>query len=123
MNDSEIIKALECHTLPSGCNDCPYVDKSAGRCSTAMVKDALDLINRQQAEIERLTAIVETAIESTELSADFFGKKAVREFVERLKEHSCNLIEYDEGGWSDTVSAVKVEDIDRLLEKMGCNDG
>lgn len=85
--------------------------------------EALDLIIRQQAEIEQLTAIVETAIESTKLSADFFGKKAVREFAEKLKEHSCNLTEYDEDGWSDVVSAVKVEDIERLAEEIGCNYG
>ena len=76
MNDSEIIKALECHTLPSGCNDCPYVDKSAGRCSTAMAKDAFDLIKRQQAEIDRL---------NIEINIETVKSEAVREFAEKLK--------------------------------------
>lgn len=124
MTDSEIVTALTaCHkgNGEAECEKRPYVGKRG--CMDILGEDALALINRQQAEIERLTAIVETAIESTELSADFFGKKAVREFAEKLKEHSCNLTEYDEGGWSDTVSAVKVKDIDRLVEGMGCNDG
>lgn len=73
-----------------------------------------NLIKRQQAEIDRL---------NIEINIETVKSEAVREFAEKLKEHSCNLTEYDEGGWSDTVSAVKVEDIDRLLEETGCNDG
>ena len=51
--DSEIIKALECcvketHT----CLECPYTE--FGQCEFLVMKDALDLINRQKAEIERL---------------------------------------------------------------------
>lgn len=58
MTDKETIKALECCKKPVGagaCKDCP-LDK--GRpCTTTMIENALDLINRQQAEIERLEKI------------------------------------------------------------------
>lgn len=99
-----------------------------------------NLINRQQAEIDRLSIDLKAMrgaansykahyedLKSENLETIKILKtaksEAVREFAEKLKEHSCNLTEYDEGGWSDTVSAVKVEDIDRLFEEMGCNDG
>ena len=100
-----------------------------------------NLIKRQQAEIDRLNIdlkamrgaanswkaevqrICKREFDNIEIDIETVKSEAVREFAEKLKEHSCNLTEYDEGGWSDTVSAVKVEDIDRLVEEMGCNDG
>lgn len=100
-----------------------------------------NLINRQQAEIDRLNIdlkamrgaanswkaevqrICKKEFDNIEIDIEAVKSEAIREFAEKLKEHSCNLTEYDEGGWSDTVSAVKVENIDRLLEEMGCNDG
>ena len=58
MTDNEIIKALECLTgemIP--CKDCPYsANYTHFDCQRQVAKDALDLINRQQAEIERLSA-------------------------------------------------------------------
>lgn len=52
MTDKEIIKALECHADENNsCNICTY--NSEG-CSLKLCRDALDLINRQQAEIEKL---------------------------------------------------------------------
>ena len=46
-------------------------------------------------------------------------KQAIKEFAEKLKEKSCNhLVEYDEGGWSEKVSAVKVDEIDNLVKEM-----
>lgn len=52
MTDKEIIKALEVCMYGHECEGCPYIGK--GLCSDKMKTDALDLINRQQAEIERL---------------------------------------------------------------------
>jgi hypothetical protein len=100
-----------------------------------------NLIKRQQAEIERLNIdlkamrgaanswkvevqrICKKEFDNIEVDIEAVKFEAVKEFAEKLKEHSCNLTEYDEGGWNDTVSAVKVEDIDRLVGEMGCNDG
>ncbi len=56
MTDNEIIKALECcnSTAKGSClNKCPYFNYTA-KCSQAMIKDTLDLINRQQSQIEAL---------------------------------------------------------------------
>ena len=54
MTDKEIINALECHLNPdpSTCSDCPLFCQID--CAYYMSKNALDLINRQQAEIDRL---------------------------------------------------------------------
>ena len=53
MTDNEIIKALECccGTAHDSCRDCPYDDTG---CEDKLEKDALDLINRQKAEIAEL---------------------------------------------------------------------
>ena len=54
MTDKEIIKALECCADLFDCISCPCKDfcGDLGK----LQQNALDLINRQQAEIERLTA-------------------------------------------------------------------
>lgn len=60
MTNNEIIKALECCIAPN-CGECPIfnnkeIRKVPGRCIVTLEKNALDLINRQKAEIKRLTA-------------------------------------------------------------------
>ena len=59
MTDAEVKKALECckySIYEKHCVDCLLTDEP--RCIEHMTKSALDLINRQQAEIERLTNII-----------------------------------------------------------------
>ena len=58
MTDNEIIKALECcsNSCDDGfakCDECPRFEEGSG-CTLRTMKNALDLINRQKAEIERL---------------------------------------------------------------------
>ena len=57
MTDNEIIKALECCCSPkvNACDDCPF-HKRCYENNEWLEKEAIDLINRQKAEIERLTA-------------------------------------------------------------------
>lgn len=58
MTEKEIIKALEyCnhnHIWQKECFNCEYATFE-GQCGNELIKDALKLINRQQAEIEELT--------------------------------------------------------------------
>ena len=64
MTDSEIVKALfECsnngyNEQNGSCRNCPYDEKSEcpEECMSMLAKDALDLIKRQQAQLERLRA-------------------------------------------------------------------
>ena len=57
MTDNDIIKALECCAdTTKGCEDCPFLPfECIVDTENSLVKSALDLINRQQAEIERFT--------------------------------------------------------------------
>ena len=52
MTDTEIIKALECCPQHIMCGHCPF--RNVENCMSALYVDALDLIKRQKAEIERL---------------------------------------------------------------------
>jgi signal transduction protein with GAF and PtsI domain len=61
MTDEQIKKALEICSITNmvlECKDCPYDTFNARNCTTKLCEDALDLINRQQAEIERLNYIL-----------------------------------------------------------------
>ena len=80
MTDNEIIKALEdCSTYAYYyCSECGFKDGD-------LLKAALDLINRQQAEIERLKKILAEEEEKYKLCAKRFYKVGVKDFAEKLK--------------------------------------
>ena len=111
MTDSEIVKALKCcGDDASKCLSCPLYSMKCAYCVKMLCNNALDLINRQRAEIEKAKS------------------EAVREFAEKLKEH-CNEISNQEWNkktlpvsWADAYEGF-IDDIDRLVEEMGCNDG
>lgn len=55
LTPEEIKKALECCTPENeSCLNCPLINISVPECAGILYKETLDLINRQQAEIERL---------------------------------------------------------------------
>ena len=90
MTDNEIIKALECCTtdLERACEKCPLRMDCITDSSTAE-KHALDLINRQKAEIERLIFDVTTyRLRWAKATAklDAAKSEAIKEFAERLCE-------------------------------------
>ena len=53
LTDNEIVKALECR-VKGKCPECPYFHSYPCDKCKKLDKDALDLFNRQNAEIERL---------------------------------------------------------------------
>ena len=63
MIDNDIIKALECcRKAPlRECKKCPYYEEAW--CDVFLKRDVLDLTKRQKAEIERLTAQRDKAVE------------------------------------------------------------
>lgn len=79
MTDKEIIFSLEC--CDNGkCSECSFAFK--GGCTLKLRTRALDLINRQQAEIERLESLVKTqGIEIDELNN--FANERLDKFTER----------------------------------------
>ena len=80
MTDKEIIKALECCTNwnITKCFECPYVDYD-GSCVNKSKIDALDLINRQQIEIEKMKVRIEVFDKA-------FDEVFPPEMIEKAKE-------------------------------------
>ena len=117
MNDNDIIKALECCAVSSSietCGECPYAECPTRKgCVGEMVKDALDLINRQKAEIERWQS---ANFENLDLIHDLKGllkqakSEAIKEFAERLKTYG----RVEEDGCKTVLIAI----IDNLVKEM-----
>ena len=105
MTDNDIIKALKCcGNQMFSCSD--------RQCKAKTIGNAIDLINRQKAEIERLTIDMNAArlgmiAEHERLKTA--KAEAIKEFAERLRK---------EAGYFGR--AVAVEDIDNLVKR---NDG
>lgn len=103
MKDNKIIKALECCS-DTDCDNCPFEEQCRRNGSLSDI--ALDLINRQNAEIERLQKhSKEVAENCTQLlrlndketnkrfleAIEVVKSKAIKEFAERLK--GCRVIQ------------------------------
>ena len=82
LTDSEIVKALECCSTASCISNKCHYEKlhDIPTCTTKLTKDALDLINRLQAEIERLE----------DVNIRLTKAEAHKEFAERLKSRFLN---------------------------------
>ena len=84
MTDKEVIKALECCSNAEPCENCPYQKQCD---ETDLAEIALDLINRKQAEIERLkieNQSLRSAANSCKLHYNEARAEAVKEFVENV---------------------------------------
>ncbi|MBO5790735.1 MAG: hypothetical protein J6R40_06215 [Clostridia bacterium] len=79
MTDSDIIKAAKRCCYDGDCDACAYTGSID--CRDKIIQAVLDLIKRQQAEIERLTAEKDNLIRNYKECA----MEAVRDFAERLK--------------------------------------
>lgn len=120
MTDNEVIKALECCR---DCEDCSYdtTDCPLGKelnCFTLMAENALDLINRQNAEIKRLNTLAKLGnmrandyramrdkLKKANAEIESIRKKALLEASTKFAGHSnyhgdtilCTLISMAEG--------------------------
>ena len=139
MTDNETIKAFKlCLGAEARCTVCPYenVHHPRKRCSEVLLEDALDIINRQKAEIERLKAEHDKSFEKWKLldertkeryselyeaAKEILKSEARKEFAERLKARIRKDI--DEQGMFPLPYTKKAYDtvgvfIDRLLAEM-----
>lgn len=121
--DDEIIKMLEC-CINDNCNDCP---ETFGNCELTTMRNALDLLKRQRATIERLQS---ESIGKCELAIsmrndnnldsncnyciDKSKSEAVKEFAERLK----NLDVDTYYSYASIVYELSEDDIDNLVKEM-----
>lgn len=113
MTDNEIIKALE-HCSIDNCTRCPYEKCDVDiDCKNMLMCDALDLIKRQQAEIERLNDEKENlrcVIDDLCKNTEYAKFEAVKEFVKRAKKQNTTKLT-----WFD-------EDFDDIAKEMVCED-
>lgn len=131
MTYEQIIKALErCITpVPLRCNKCAYLGNYFSCRSTDLKKDVLDLIKRQQADIERLKAEIvirdkiidergkevfrhDNAIRSLHKQLDNLKSEAIKEFAERLKS------EYEDEKQGRYINWLMNDIIDNLVKEM-----
>ena len=120
LTDNEIIKALECcKSDTSLCNDCPY-DK-IGECIEKLCADSIDLINRLQAENERLTQFSGILLHNgSELFKEIETVKAeaYKECIEKVKEE---INKHSYGVLHKTVINHKLDNL--LKELVGEDNG
>lgn len=86
MNEKDILKALECcikDDYDKGCAECPV--RCFKGCDFHLAKFALDLINRQQAEIERLNTNMDSMVAEHNRLIKNTKSEAIKEFAEKLK--------------------------------------
>ncbi len=118
MTDNDIVKALECCVDWCGNVSCwDYPLKNTGCIHFDKLKESLDLINRQKAEIERLKEHCSKCGEKTTKTIlnlqELLGTakaEAYKEFADRLKENSIATFSWN--------GVVLVEEIDNLLKEM-----
>ena len=123
-NEEGIIKALECFAVAkdfdeTGCIGCAFETRGIclENCSDGLAKLALALINRQQAEIERLHKAHRLNLLTQLDISEKIKAEAIKEFAERLKAHSRKMQSSDFSGefWD---RAVLVSDINNLVKEM-----
>ena len=115
MTDNEIIKALNTCCGENGCFGCPYTENHSCRLLRNPIKDALDLINRLQAENERLRNTLDDVLDRqpllVERSEKYAKAEAYKEFAERLKEKKLYNYEWE-------CNVVECDTIDNLLKEL-----
>lgn len=134
MTDNEIIKALNycCGNIKNNDEECqedmcyqvclPESREEGIRwCREWLIKDALDLINRQKAEIERLREIANHKCQKcVSRTIECAKSEAIKEFAERLKENIRNAIDtyYNSYGGGYYHAEDTIDDIDNLVKEI-----
>ena len=119
MTDNEIIKALECCGADS-CNYCPFYDDELG-CDCNLQFLALDLINRQKAEIENLQGKCKMYEDERKYNFAMSRQRtaeAIKEFAGRVKESAFSCDVSFGYGQEHCEEAVTVLEIDNLVKEM-----
>lgn len=101
MTDNEIIKALDDRMYCGKWIGKGFLDKK----DFQILKNALDLINRQKAEIDRLTK--ETM--NMAINIETCQTEAIKKFAKKLKERQVRICDCFEG--------VSIIDIDKLAKE------
>lgn len=124
MKDNDIIKALEhCPKCVYGsCPECPMYGVNG--CDSELMKLALDLINRQKAEIERLERSAkqwEDTAKDLYISRENIKAEAVKEFADRLKA-VCRQARFSVTVTQDLTGIKKVLDNIPVVDESDINN-
>ena len=128
MTDNEIIKAMQCVIgNDANCSECTYQKVLPfPSCRMMCAKNALDLINRQKAEIERLEEMFDSSVSSERNVVDNVGyekSEAIKEFAEKLEYFVLNEdIEVVEPKCKDYESYINGANQFRHQIKNGINN-
>lgn len=119
MTDNEIRKALACCSS-NDCEHCDYEireDTKTLKCNDNLMRDALDLINRINAKIERKDKILDSyafqygTVTDRDAIIKATKAQAVKEFAERVK-----LEFYYE--FEELIPSIMADKIDNLVKEM-----
>lgn len=124
MTDNEIIKALEC-CKNGRCDDrCPFYGIKED-CEVELPEEALDLINRQQAEIERLkeqNVRLNKECDHYIHFTEYAKSEAIKEFAEKLKDSLMHnyrhFLTVDTNGFAWLTTDAVDTHIDNLVKEM-----
>lgn len=81
MTDEQIIKDLKHHTECVECEGCGHEIVGSSDCIDNLILDAISLINRQRAEIERLTEMLNATIAGQETLQKYIAQRSPLEMV------------------------------------------
>lgn len=116
ITDEEIKSSLEVIATTRNCNECKIRNCKWGTCNCSQItaNAALDLINRQETEIEKLkgSTIVSNIMESQRIKREAKAE-AYKEFAERLNEEAQIADCFDSYNM-----VVGTHFIDNLLKEM-----
>ena len=115
MTDNEIIKYMQCVIGNEvSCSECTYQKVLPfPSCRMMCAKNALDLINRQKAEIENLQKNIDGLNIFTTNHIKVVRLQAIKEFADRLKHF---IIPQKADGYTREI--VLKRDIDNLVKAM-----
>lgn len=123
LTDEDIISSLEVISTRSNCIECKIRNCKCGtcHCSQTTADAALDLINRQKAEIDSLRADRKRVCAERDAhicTNNFIKAEAVKEFAEKLKEKigDCHIVSDGEYCGFDCGDIHRC--IDNLLKEM-----
>ena len=105
MTDNEIIKALEDKTHKA---EYPWVDSSYCDVEVSLVKNALDLISRLQAENEKLRNTLDDVLDREPILVARAEKYAIEEFADILHKQSEYGTINISHGWLDNLVKERV---------------
>lgn len=146
MTDEQIMQGLKwCYQVEGSCGDCPYRpdEIKKAKCHDRLGNDVIDLIKRQQAEIERLkktNPLFEYAAKSVHqyiedgktYYLDFVNEEYEAEAISKKIDYICNIQDIRAEAIKEFTDRLKqnlsfgkyitAEQIDNLVKEMGCGE-